>query len=92
MNNSEFLQRLSDKLDVPVGQTDSMVRQFLEVFAKEVSSGKVVSIQGFGNFETREKAERKMFNPATKAYRIIPKKVALNFKMSTTLKDRINEK
>jgi DNA-binding protein HU-beta len=71
-------------------QTEIYVRQFVDVFVKEISAGKVVSVQGFGNFESKEKTARKMYNPSTKSFKIIPKKVVLNFKMSGALKEKIN--
>jgi nucleoid DNA-binding protein len=55
-----------------------------------VREGKVVSIQGFGNFELKEKAERKIYSPSTKSFNIIPSKRVINYKMSPVLKDRIN--
>jgi len=90
MTNTDFLKRLSEKTDMTVEQLEPMVEQFVSAFARELATGKVVSVQGFGNFESREKAERKMYNPTTKSYKIIPKKVTLNFKMSATLKEKIN--
>jgi len=90
MTNTDFLKRLSEKTDMTVEQLEPMVEQFVNAFARELATGKVVSVQGFGNFESREKAERKMYNPTTKSYKIIPKKVTLNFKMSATLKEKIN--
>lgn len=90
MTNTDFLKRLSEKTDMTVEQLEPMVEQFVGAFARELATGKVVSVQGFGNFESREKAERKMYNPTTKSYKIIPKKVTLNFKMSATLKEKIN--
>lgn len=92
MTNTDFIRSLSEKMEMPETQVESLVSQFVNVFVKEVSTGRVVSVQGFGNFESREKAERKMYNPTTKSFKIIPKKVTLGFKMSATLKDRINDK
>ncbi len=90
MTNEVFISKLSEKTDMTGEQLETMIEQFIGAFSRELSTGKVVSVQGFGNFETREKAERKMYNPTTKSFKIIPKKVALNFKMSATLKDKIN--
>lgn len=90
MTNTEFIKSLSEKTGMTAEQLEPMVAQFIGAFARELASGRVVSVQGFGNFESREKSERKMYNPTTKSYKIIPKKVSLNFKMSATLKDKIN--
>ena len=90
MTNAEFIHELSSKMDMTEEQTNAYVGQFVGVFVSEVASGHVVSVQGFGNFESREKAERKMYNPSTKSFKIIPKKVVLNFKMGGALKEKIN--
>ncbi len=90
MTNAEFIHRLSQKVDMTESLTMDCVNQFIGIILRELSSGKVVSVQGFGNFESREKAERKMFNPSTRTYKLIPKKTVLGFKMSGTLKDKIN--
>ena len=42
------------------------------------------------NFEKKEKAERKIYNPASKEFKVVPCKVVANFKMSPVLKDKIN--
>lgn len=81
---------LAKRLDIPEAEVEVMAQQFVSTFMKEVLAGGMLSIQGFGNFEVKEKAARKMYNPNTKAYRTIPSKKVLGFKMSARLKGRVN--
>lgn len=92
MTNKAFVQSLAEKLEMDETETAVLVSEFVDVFVNEVMSGNLVSVQGFGNFEIKEKAERKMYNPTTKTFKLIPGKKVLGYKMSATLKTRINNK
>jgi len=50
-----------------------------------------VGIQGFGAFEVRKKEERISVNPVTKQRMLVPPKLTLAFKPSSTLKERIKK-
>lgn len=91
MTNKTFVQSLAGRLGMSEDEVTVLTEQFVGTFVDEVLSGSLVSIQGFGNFEIKEKAERKMYNPTTKSYKVIPGKKVLGFKMSATLKSRINK-
>lgn len=70
--------------------TENLVSTFVQVLVNEVKSGNSVSIQSFGVFDSKDKAERKMYNPTTKEIQIIPCRKGMIFKMSSVLKDKIN--
>lgn len=90
MTNKTFIQSLAQRLNMDEAEVEEMTEQFVGTFVQEVLKGGLVSVQGFGNFEMKEKAERKMYNPSTKTFKVIPGKNVLGFKMSATLKSRIN--
>lgn len=48
-----------------------------------------IAIQGFGTFEVKKKLERVVVNPTTRQRMLVPPKLVVGFKPSTTLKDRI---
>ena len=50
--------------------------------------GNIISIQGFGTFEVKKKAERISVNPTTKQRMLVPPKLVLTYKPSTLLKDK----
>lgn len=90
MTHNAFIRSLAQRLEIDEDQTSTMADQFVDTIVREVQLHGQVSIQGFGNFEIKEKAERKMFNPTTKTYKVIPSKRVLGFKMTAKLKNRIN--
>ena len=90
MTNKVFIQSLAKRMNLDEDEVAVLADNFVSTFVQEVVTGGLVSIQGFGNFELKEKAERKMYNPTTKTFKVIPSKKTLGFKMSATLKNRIN--
>ena len=91
MTHKTFIQSLAQRLEMDEEEAVLLADQYVGIFMNEVQASGLVSIQGFGNFEIKEKAERKMYNPSTKTFKIIPSKKVLGFKMSATLKSRINK-
>lgn len=90
MNNKEFIESMVRKTGMEEQQVNQLVESFIGVFSDTISCDKVVSVLGFGNFERKEKAERKIYNPSTKTFKVIPSKLVVNFKMSPVLKEKIN--
>ena len=90
MTNKTFVQSLAKRLDMDEDEVNALSDKFVNTFVQQVLEGDTLSVQGFGNFELKVKAERKMYNPTTKTFKIIPSKRVLGFKMSATLKSRIN--
>lgn len=90
MNNKDFLERVSQKTSFDVNDVNEFTSMLIESLVQKVADGDSVTIQGFGVFEPREKARRKIYNPKTKTFMVVPKKTTMNFKMSGTLKDRLN--
>lgn len=90
MTHKAFIHSLAQRLEIGEGEAAVLTEQYVATFVKELQASGLVSIQGFGNFEVKEKSERKMYNPTTKTYKIIPSKKVFGFKMSAKLKNRIN--
>lgn len=90
MTHKTFIQALAKRLNMDDEKVATLTEQYVETFVKEVQTNGVVSVQGFGNFVLKEKAERKMYNPSTKTYKVIPSKTVLGFKMGAKLKNLIN--
>jgi len=90
MSQDEFVQKLASRIDVADAEGAEMTGKFISLLIDELNAGNTVAVQGFGVFEAKRKAERKMYNPSSKDFKIIPSKVSLNFKMSNALKGRIN--
>lgn len=91
MKYKDFVKRLSETLEVDEPETEEMVETYLNELLKSVAEGNVVSVQGIGIFDTKVKAERKMYNPTTKETVIIPSRRVLNFRQSAVLKEKFNK-
>ncbi|MCQ2290961.1 MAG: HU family DNA-binding protein [Muribaculaceae bacterium] len=89
MDNKELLERVSGNL----GRTKGDVAKLLEAFAEVVKSrcGELdsVAIPGFGTFEAKKKNERVLVNPSNGKRMLVPPKVAVTFKVSNVLKNRL---
>lgn len=90
MNNKDFVENVSIKTNYEIDDVKELSSAMIECLLDYVSSGDSLTIQGFGTFEPREKARRKIYNPTSKTFIVVPQKTTLGFKMSPTLKDRLN--
>lgn len=89
MNNKEFIADLATKLDEKAKETQRLASIFSTVFAESMEEGDSLSLQGFGTFEVKKKLERIVTNPTNKQRMLVPPKLALSFKPSNILKDKI---
>ena len=86
MNNKEFTSELSRRLGYTLKDTSELVTSLLSDMTRQLEEGNMISIQGFGTFEVKKKAER--INPTTKQRMLVPPKLVLTYKPSTLLKDK----
>ncbi|MBQ6964747.1 MAG: HU family DNA-binding protein [Bacteroidaceae bacterium] len=90
MTNKEFMEKVSTKTSFEMEDVKVLSAVLTEVVLDQIVDGNSVAIQGFGVFEPREKARRKMYNPTSKSFIVVPSKTTLGYKMSAALKDRLN--
>ena len=91
MNNKEFINELSQQVDMPVGTTGKLINETLSILENHFQQENIISITGFGTFEVKKKMERISVNPTNGKRFLIPPKLALSFKQSSILKDKFNE-
>ena len=89
MNNKEFTAALGSRVGVSAKEADRLVGEFVEILADVLEKETVLSVQGFGNFEVKKKKERVVVNPQSKQRMLIPPKLALSFKPSNLLKEKM---
>ena len=65
-----------------------MIASLLSDMSRQLEEGNVISVQGFGTFEVKKKAERISVNPTTKQRMLVPPKLVLTYKPSSLLKDK----
>ena len=88
MNNKEFTSELSRRLGYTTKDTSELIVTVLSEMTQQLQEGNVVTIQGFGSFEVKKKAERISMNPTTKQRMLIPPKLVLAYRPSGLLKDK----
>ena len=88
MNNKEFTSELSRRLGYTLKDTSDLIASLLSNMTRQLEEGNIVSIQTFGTFEVKKKAERISVNPNTKLRMLVPPKLVLTYKPSTLLKEK----
>ena len=88
MNNKEFLSQLAGKTGYTVKETTTLMTALTSEMASQFEDENTINIFGFGSFEVRKKLERVVINPATKQRMLVPPKMTLSFKPSTTMKEK----
>ena len=91
MTNKEFLEKISQKTQLEMDDVKELSSSLVGAVLEGIADGNSVTIQGFGSFEPREKASRRIYNPTTKTYIVVPSKTTLSYKMSVALKTQINK-
>ena len=88
MNNKDFTSELSRRLGYTIKDTSELMSSLLSYMTQELQEGNVVTIQGFGTFEVKKKAERITVNPTTKQRMLVPPKLVLAYRPSGQLKEK----
>ena len=88
MNNKEFTSELSRRLGYTLKDTSELVTSLLSDMTRQLEEGNTISIQGFGTFEVKKKAERISVIPTPNQRMLVPPKLVLTYKPSTLLKDK----
>lgn len=91
MNNKTFIQQLSRRTGFTQDDAQKMIYTMLDKMNDQLQEGEAVTVAGFGTFELKKRLERIMTNPQTQQRMLIPPKLTLNFKPSTSLKHKVNE-
>ena len=88
MNNKDFTSELSRRLGYTIKDTSELMSSLLSDMTQELQEGNVVTIQGFGTFEVKKKAERITVNPKSKQRMLVPPKLVLAYRPSGQLKEK----
>ncbi len=90
MNKAQLISKIAEDAGMQKKEIEKVINSFVNVVTDTLKSGEKIQMVGFGTFEVRERAERKGFNPSTKAEITIPASKAPVFKAGKGLKDAIN--
>ncbi len=90
MNKAELALAVAEKAEIAKGDAQAAVDAVFEIIEKSLVKGEDVKVSGFGIFSKKERAAREGTNPSTQEKIQIPASSSVNFKVSKTLKDKLN--
>ena len=90
MTKAEIVERVAEKTGFSKRDSIEMVELLFDVMKDTLQSGEKLKITGFGNFEVKQKADRRGRNPQTGEEITIEARKILTFKPSNMLKDSMN--
>ena len=88
MTNKELIAQLSERLGWTQIKVSEVLAQTVEQMNAQLANNSLITIQNFGAFQTRKRAERISVNPQTQQRFLVPPKISVNFKPSTALKEK----
>jgi integration host factor subunit alpha len=90
MTKADIVERIQTKTHSTKKESVDLLESVFSLMKQTLASGEDIKISGFGKFEVKQKNDRRGRNPATGETITIEGRRILTFKLSTTLKERIN--
>jgi integration host factor subunit alpha len=91
MTKADIFEKVSEKLGLSKKESAELVEAVFALIKSTLESGEKLKIAGFGNFEVKQKADRRGRNPQTGETITIEARRILTFKPSQVLKSAINK-
>lgn len=91
MKKAELVKELMNRVeDLTQDRASRMINELFNILGESLQKGEGYSHDKFGTFEIVKRAARKGRNPQTGEVVNIPEKLAIKFKVSGSLKDKLN--
>lgn len=90
MNKTELVRAVADKADLTLAVAGDAVNAVVETIVNALVQGEEVAVPGFGAFKVAERAARTGRNPQTGETVEIAASKTVNFKVSKTVKEKLN--
>ena len=91
MTKADLVEKIQTKCGFSKKESADMLETVFAIMKNTLESGEKLKISGFGNFEVKQKADRRGRNPQTGETIIIEARRVLAFKPSTLLRQAINK-
>jgi len=91
VNKQDIINLVSEKSNINKDDITTIVDRLFDVMLNELNAGEEVKIVGFGKFEVKDRASRKVINPASKEKMTLPAQKAITFRAAKQAKDLINK-
>lgn len=89
MNNKEFIAELARRTKLNTKETQQKLNSLIQEMTERLCDEDSVMISNFGTFETKKRLERVLISPSTGQRMLVPPKIVVSFKLSNTLKGKI---
>lgn len=90
MTKSDIAENVATKIGITKREAVDCVELLLKIMKETLEGGEKLKIAGFGNFEIKQKADRRGRNPQTGETITITSRKILSWKPSQVLKASIN--
>lgn len=90
MTKADLVGKIQTTTGFTKKESADMLETVFSIMKTTLESGEKLKISGFGNFEVKQKADRRGRNPQTGEAITIEARRVLTFKPSTVLRDVIN--
>lgn len=90
MNKTELVRTVAEKADLTLAVAGDAVNAVVEAIVNALVAGEEVAVPGFGTFKVSERAARTGRNPQTGETVEIAASKAISFKVSKTVKEKLN--
>lgn len=91
MTKADIFEKVSANTGLSKKESAELVEAVFSLIKNTLESGEKLKIAGFGNFEVKQKADRRGRNPQTGEAITITARKILSFKPSTILKNSLNK-
>lgn len=90
MTKVDIAERIQAKTGFTKRESSEILDKFFELLKETLKTGEKIKIAGFGNFDIKQKKDRKGRNPQTGETITIEARRIISFKPSTLLRNAIN--
>src|SRR5210317_1424735 len=91
MNKSELIDALSQEINVPLREADSITNTILDSMVGALAAGDSIEIRGFGSFVVKKYGSYQGRNPKTGQKIMVPPKKLPFFKVGKELREIVNK-
>jgi integration host factor subunit alpha len=90
MTKADIVEKVANQTGFTKTDSIEVVEELFALIKDTLEAGEIVKVSGFGNFEVKEKSDRRGRNPQTGEEIVIEARRILTFKASAMLKTSIN--
>lgn len=88
MNNKNFITEVASQTGYTNKSTQELVDSLIRIMTAQLEDGNSILVPNFGTLEVKKKNERIMVSPMTQQRMLVPPKLVVSFKPSTSVKDK----